>query len=127
MASCVHSVEGSPIWRHRGYIVHVHVDHGQQFVHCLGVRGPQGFDIVLLLTALLVALHQFLLHLDRLTNINECARPAGDDTETSSLSEGVSLEVVHAHRNEVEIRIGMIAHESQTHDGNTHLERQEVE
>lgn len=127
MPGRVHRVQRRPVGSHRRYVVHVHVDHRQQLVHRLGVRGPPHFHVVLLLAAHLVTLHQLLLHLDRFAHIDECARSVGDAAKMRSLSEGVSLEVVHAHGHEIEVRFGMIAHESQTHDGNAHLERQEVE
>lgn len=42
------------------------------------------------------------------------------------LAEGVSLEVVHAHRDEIKLRIGVVVEEAEGHDADARFEGEEI-
>ena len=42
------------------------------------------------------------------------------------LAEGVSLEVVHAHRDEIKLRVGVVVEEAERHDADARFEGEEI-
>ena len=72
--------------------------------------------------------HEIAIHLDGLADIQEGARSASEQREERKkiLAEGVSLEVVHSHGDEIELGIGVMVEESERHDANARFEGKEV-
>ena len=112
----VHAVQRRPVRRHRRHLIHVHIDRPKQLVHRRALP----------LTALLEPRHQLPRDHDRLPHVHERARPVPQVRSRRLLAEGVALEVVHAHGDQVEVAVGVLAQEAQRHDRNARLEREEV-
>ena len=112
----VYRVERGPVGSHRGYIVHVAIDRSEQLVDRL----------VLLLASLVEPSHQVAIHFDGLADVQKSARSACENSLIDALSEGVSLEVVHSHRDQIELRIGVLVEKSERHDADSRFEREEI-